>query len=144
MHWPTNALPITALRCAASDKSPLTSPDLPPLDDVEDSALWPWRWRLLLQIARFGLPALSIPLADPMMGLVDTLCIAQYSTTLALASLAPCTLIFNFITCVGSATQLLLLALFTQVHFQLPQHNHHQVYMYMHDTAPQCHAACVG
>lgn len=83
------------------------------------------------QITRFGLPALSIPLADPMMGMVDTLCIAQYSTTLALASLAPCTLIFNFITYVPLGADLHAHAYSgpapSQIHFQFAEHHHHQV-----------------
>lgn len=46
---------------------------------------------------KLALPALSIPLADPIMSLVDSLCIGRYSTTLDLAALGPNLVIFNFV-----------------------------------------------
>lgn len=47
---------------------------------------------------RFSLPALSIPLADPIMSLVDSICVGQYASTLELAALGPNLVIFNFVT----------------------------------------------
>lgn len=42
-----------------------------------DSDIWHWRKAQLQKIAMFTGPALSIPLADPIMSLVDTVCIGQ-------------------------------------------------------------------
>ena len=42
-------------------------------------------------------PALTIPLADPLMSLVDTVVIGQFSSTVQLAGLAPVTFVFNFV-----------------------------------------------
>ena len=41
------------------------------------SSMWQWRQAQLYKIAMFTGPALSIPLADPIMSLVDTVCIGQ-------------------------------------------------------------------
>lgn len=54
-----------------------------------------WRRHQLMQIAKFALPAMSIPLADPLMSLVDNVMVGQFSGTLELAALGPCTLIFS-------------------------------------------------
>ena len=40
-------------------------------------SVWRWRTTQLRRIIYFSLPALSIPLADPLMSLVDTICIGQ-------------------------------------------------------------------
>ncbi|KAJ1477849.1 hypothetical protein T484DRAFT_1819854 [Baffinella frigidus] len=56
-----------------------------------------WRRRELGRIVKLALPALSIPLADPIMSLVDSVCIGRYSTTLDLAALGPNLVIFNFV-----------------------------------------------
>ena len=42
-----------------------------------ENGLWQWRKAQLCKIAMFTGPALSIPLADPIMSLVDTVCIGQ-------------------------------------------------------------------
>lgn len=41
------------------------------------SDIWQWRKAQLQKIALFTGPALSIPLADPIMSLVDTVCVGQ-------------------------------------------------------------------
>lgn len=41
--------------------------------------IWQWRKAQLHKIALFTGPALSIPLADPIMSLVDTVCVGQVS-----------------------------------------------------------------
>ena len=43
----------------------------------DKNGLWQWRKAQLYKIAIFTGPALSIPLADPIMSLVDTVCIGQ-------------------------------------------------------------------
>ena len=47
----------------------------PPVFGVSD--IWQWRKAQLQKIALFTGPALSIPLADPIMSLVDTVCVGQ-------------------------------------------------------------------
>lgn len=44
---------------------------------ASESSLWEWRKVQLHKIAMFAGPALSIPLADPIMSLVDTVCVGQ-------------------------------------------------------------------
>ena len=51
-------------------------------------------WRRVL---KFVGPAALIPLADPIQGLVDTVCVGQLAGTQQLAALGPNTLIFNFV-----------------------------------------------
>lgn len=53
-----------------------------------ETDLWPWRKAQLHKIAMFTGPALSIPLADPIMSLVDTVCIGQVSGQFAVCALA--------------------------------------------------------
>ncbi|GMH41442.1 hypothetical protein BSKO_09352 [Bryopsis sp. KO-2023] len=77
--------------CEASDVGALEDP----LPDG-NRGLWGWRFRTLKQILLFALPALAIPLADPLLSLVDTVCVAQCAGTVELASLGPNTAIFNF------------------------------------------------
>jgi len=55
-----------------------------------------WRWQTLARIFAFAGPALVIPLADPIMSFVDTLCVGRYASTMELAALGPNTAIFNF------------------------------------------------
>lgn len=43
----------------------------------DGTTLWQWRKTQLWKIALFTGPALSIPLADPIMSLVDTVCVGQ-------------------------------------------------------------------
>ena len=64
----------------------------------DDGDLFAWRKREVGNILRFSLPALSIPLADPIMSLVDSVCVGQYASTLELAALGPNLVIFNFVT----------------------------------------------
>lgn len=45
----------------------------------DESSMWQWRKAQLCKIGMFAGPALSIPLADPIMSLVDTVCIGQVS-----------------------------------------------------------------
>eukprot|EP00928_Gymnodinium_smaydae_P053423 TRINITY_DN37414_c0_g1_i1.p1 TRINITY_DN37414_c0_g1~~TRINITY_DN37414_c0_g1_i1.p1 ORF type:complete len:514 (-),score=75.86 TRINITY_DN37414_c0_g1_i1:426-1937(-) len=49
------------------------------------------------EIAAFCGPALTVPLADPLMTLIDTACVGRMSGTLELAALGPNTVIFNFL-----------------------------------------------
>ena len=52
---------------------------------------------MIRQIAAFGLPALMVPLADPIMSLIDTIALGQLTQShLQLAALGPCSLLFNF------------------------------------------------
>jgi putative MATE family efflux protein len=53
-------------------------------------------WQKIVQIVQFALPVLMIPIADPIMSLIDTIFLGQFSGSLHLAALSPCTLIFNF------------------------------------------------
>jgi len=49
----------------------------------------------LAQLVAFALPCLALPLADPVMSLIDTLCIGQCATTLELAAMGPASLLFG-------------------------------------------------
>uniref|UniRef100_A0A7S4WCB7 Protein DETOXIFICATION n=1 Tax=Ditylum brightwellii TaxID=49249 RepID=A0A7S4WCB7_9STRA len=51
------------------------------------------------EVAALGLPALGGMVIDPIMSLVDSSCVGQISTT-HLASMAPCTSIYQFLFCV--------------------------------------------
>ena len=46
-------------------------------NSLEGKNIWQWRKAQLQKIAVFTGPALSIPLADPIMSLVDTVCVGQ-------------------------------------------------------------------
>eukprot|EP00890_Picochlorum_soloecismus_P005083 jgi/Picsp_1/5576/NSC_02935-R1_enhanced disease susceptibility len=48
------------------------------------------------QIFVFAVPILMVPLADPILSLIDTIFLGHFTGSLALASLGPCTLLFNF------------------------------------------------
>ena len=54
-----------------------------------------WRKGIRKEVLSFGLPALSTVLADPLMSVVDSLCVGRTST-LQLASLGPALAAFNF------------------------------------------------
>eukprot|EP00191_Tetraselmis_sp_GSL018_P003096 CAMPEP_0177601332 /NCGR_PEP_ID=MMETSP0419_2-20121207/14190_1 /TAXON_ID=582737 /ORGANISM="Tetraselmis sp., Strain GSL018" /LENGTH=465 /DNA_ID=CAMNT_0019094565 /DNA_START=119 /DNA_END=1513 /DNA_ORIENTATION=+ len=54
-----------------------------------------WRRKQTGIILQFVLPALSIVLSDPLMTLLDTIFIGQFSSTDDMASLGPNTLVFN-------------------------------------------------
>lgn len=49
------------------------------------------------RVLKFVGPAALIPLADPIQGLVDTVCVGQLSGTQQLAALGPNTLVFDFV-----------------------------------------------
>lgn len=78
----------------------LQVPDLP---TAGDAGPWQARLAMLKTIVLFAGPALSIPLGDPLMSLVDTVCVGQFASTLELAALGPNTLIFQFSTYVVAA-----------------------------------------
>ena len=52
--------------------------------------------QMVKEVSAIALPALRGMLLDPIMSLVDTACVGQVSTT-ALAAMAPCTSIFQFV-----------------------------------------------
>ena len=70
-------------------------PEMP--QGERDESVQKWRRRELGRIVQLALPALSIPLADPIMSLVDSVCIGRYASTLDLAALGPNLVIFNFV-----------------------------------------------
>lgn len=53
-------------------------------------------WERMKQIVLFAVPVLMVPIADPLMSLIDTIFLGQYSGSLHVAALSPCTLLFNF------------------------------------------------
>lgn len=53
-------------------------------------------WKNMKQVVKFAVPVLMVPIADPLMSLIDTIFLGQYSGSLHVASLSPCTLLFNF------------------------------------------------
>lgn len=63
-------------------------------EDAEVSVIQ-WRLREAGRILRLAGPALSIPLADPVMTFIDTVCVSQGTNLVQLAALAPNTVIFN-------------------------------------------------
>lgn len=50
----------------------------------------------LPQVLAFAAPVLLIPLADPAMSLIDSVCIGRMANSLQLAALGPTSLLFNF------------------------------------------------
>ena len=50
-------------------------------------------------IVGFAIPVLLVPIADPLMSLIDVIFLGQFSTSLNVAGLSPATLIFNFLFC---------------------------------------------
>lgn len=60
-------------RCVVTNAATATAENLLSTD------IWQWRKAQLQKIAMFTGPALSIPLADPIMSLVDTVCVGQVS-----------------------------------------------------------------
>eukprot|EP01025_Chloroclados_australasicus_P008634 TRINITY_DN13125_c0_g1_i3.p1 TRINITY_DN13125_c0_g1~~TRINITY_DN13125_c0_g1_i3.p1 ORF type:complete len:500 (-),score=20.60 TRINITY_DN13125_c0_g1_i3:365-1831(-) len=79
---------------ALTQNTPLNN-DSDTLLSLEEQQLW--RKQKIRQILSFYGPALSIPLSDPLMSLLDTLCIGQFSGTVELASLGPSSIIFSFV-----------------------------------------------
>lgn len=51
----------------------------PPSDDIDKLKIGSLEWKIktTFKILLFALPALAIPLADPLLSLVDTWCVAQ-------------------------------------------------------------------
>ncbi|KAK9807973.1 hypothetical protein WJX73_009104 [Symbiochloris irregularis] len=67
-------------------------------------------------MARFALPALSIPLAEPLMSLVDSVAVAQgVNGSRDLAALGPNSLIFSFFTYVFSALSIATVSVMTEL-----------------------------
>ena len=64
---PDETLPLELLAADEDSKLPQSS----------EVGTWPWRRKLALRILAFAAPAISMPLADPLMSLVDTICIGQ-------------------------------------------------------------------
>jgi Na+-driven multidrug efflux pump len=66
--------------------------------DEEDAApfLQGRMQRMLAEIAAFAVPVLMVPLADPVMSLIDTVALGQMAGVMQLAALGPCSLILNF------------------------------------------------
>ncbi len=75
--------PRTAKRAAAMSRkavdtrSVMTRAAMLDAPRFGESDIWQWRKAQLHKIAMFTGPALSIPLADPIMSLVDTVCVGQ-------------------------------------------------------------------
>eukprot|EP00884_Botryococcus_braunii_P015819 jgi/Botrbrau1/2920/Bobra.0036s0053.2 len=97
----------------------LSNQDLPVLvtpDDVRK-----WRWSQLRTMLAFMGPAACMPLGDPLMSVVDCICIGQYATLAEVAALGPNGIIFSFF-------QYLLTGLCTatvsEVTTQLKENNH--------------------
>lgn len=61
-------------KCCAAEISQYRD-DLP----VNEEFTWEWRARTMKGMLAFALPALAIPLADPLLSVVDTLCVSQVS-----------------------------------------------------------------
>ena len=57
---------------------------------------WVWRTSWCVRVLAFCVPLLSIPIADPLMSLIDIMCVGQGGSSEQLASLVPATLVFNF------------------------------------------------
>ncbi|GIL73237.1 hypothetical protein Vretimale_4844 [Volvox reticuliferus] len=55
-----------------------------------------YQWDLLRRMVSFLGPATLIPMGEPLMSLVDTVCIGQFAGTIQLAALGPANLVFSF------------------------------------------------
>lgn len=78
-----------------SETEPLTSPT-PPTSVSPSTSSKGETMQMVKEVSAIALPALGGMLLDPIMSLVDTACVGQVSTT-ALAAMAPCTSIFQFV-----------------------------------------------
>ena len=56
-----------------------------------------WRRKKKAEVIKFAGPALSTVLADPIMSVVDALCVGRFCSTVELASLGPALAVFNFV-----------------------------------------------
>ena len=56
-----------------------------------------WRQKKKKEVIKFAGPALSTVLADPIMSVVDALCVGRFCSTVELASLGPALAVFNFV-----------------------------------------------
>lgn len=59
-------------RCSAAEV-PQYRDDLPAAEEFT----WAWKAKTIKSMLIFALPALAIPLADPLLSVVDTLCVSQ-------------------------------------------------------------------
>lgn len=67
---------MSASEPSLEEAEPLTQqfPEESSLDGIE---LWRWRRELLGKFARFAGPAICIPLADPLLSLIDSVAVGQ-------------------------------------------------------------------
>lgn len=65
-----------------------------------------WREALRRRLRTFIGPAFVIPLGDPLMSVVDTICIGQFAGTGELAAMAPALIIFAFAQYIFQALQI--------------------------------------
>eukprot|EP00873_Tetraselmis_striata_P020415 jgi/Tetstr1/440679/TSEL_028988.t1 len=85
---------IADLKAAeATNVATVETAPVEPKQDTKEAAV-PTQRNILMEIVAFAVPALGSVLADPLMSLVDTACVGQYSS-LHLAALAPNTSVFN-------------------------------------------------
>lgn len=56
-----------------------------------------WRLNKRKEVLKFAGPALSTVLADPVMSVIDALCVGRFCSTVQLASLGPALAVFNFV-----------------------------------------------
>ena len=56
-----------------------------------------WRVSKRNEVIKFAIPSLSGVLADPLMSVVDALCVGRFCDTIQLASLGPALAVFNFV-----------------------------------------------
>ncbi|KAI7844559.1 hypothetical protein COHA_001917 [Chlorella ohadii] len=61
------------------------------------TAAQPWtQQQRLAEVLRFCLPVVLVPLADPIMSLIDTICLGRMASSLELAALGPASLLLTF------------------------------------------------
>jgi Na+-driven multidrug efflux pump len=65
-------------------------------------------------MAAFCGPALLVPMADPLMGFTDVVCVGQFASTAELSALGPATLALSFATYAFQAVQVATLALVSE------------------------------
>ena len=88
-------------RCGVLGSHPACHPDaIPDAIPADVTRLDPRSVvRRMGTIISFAIPILLVPIADPLMSLVDVIFLGQFSTSLNVAGLSPATLIFNFLFC---------------------------------------------
>lgn len=70
-------------------------PQLAKVESEEEP--WAYRRRTAIALLSFLGPALTIPIADPLMSLVDTVIVGRFADTAQLAGLGPAALVFAFV-----------------------------------------------